>query len=105
MPPRAVYACATMIVVGMASMPYGYYEILRVVVFFFCILYAYSIISAEEKGVADFILATAIFGIALVFNPFMPCYTSRENWQVIDLFSSFLLFSSVYVLSGARGPQ
>ncbi len=70
---------AVMLFLGIADLPYGYYTILRWVVFI-----ASGVIllcDASEKRV----VSSVIFSLIMVmFNPIVPIYLEKETWQVID---------------------
>lgn len=86
--PAAIIAAITAIFLVAAAMPiwpYGYYMLLRVVVFAaggFC---AWSLWQVGRQS-----LAVALGIVALLFNPFVPAHLSREIWAVLNLASAGL---------------
>lgn len=74
---------------------YGYYQILRPVVFASAIFFAF--ISGQEFYAIPLTVLTII---AVIFNPLIPVHLSRDTWVVIDLisgacFAAYFLFFAV----------
>ena len=44
-----------------------------------------------------------MFGIAIVFNPFVPVPLPRSYWQVLDLVALVLFGILLFKLQGRRG--
>lgn len=89
---RIVATCAA---VGLAAAvlpwPYAYYQALRLGVFaagVYC--------GVQSKARCDEKLTYGLFFIALVFNPFLPVYLSREIWFPLDLVASALFAYRAY---------
>jgi hypothetical protein len=77
--------------------PYGFFTLLRFVVF---ATTAYVAWMAYKQQKEKWIW---IFGfIAVLFNPFFPIYLNRDLWNVIDLATGLFLVASVFVLKFAR---
>jgi len=77
--------------------PYGFFTLLRFVVF---AATAYVAWMAYEQQKEKWIW---IFGfLAVLFNPFFPIYLNRDLWSVIDLVVGLFLVASVFVLKFAR---
>ena len=74
---------AAMLLIAVAEMPYGYYQILRFVVCGTGTLTGYLFISSSSQKVKYFGYAFSV--IAIVFNPFMPIHFDRDNWVPVDL--------------------
>ncbi len=83
---------AVMSFIGIASLPYGYYTLLRIVVFVAAGILA--IYDLDRKNTAFFIISALI---ALIFNPIIPLYLDKDIWQVLDF------LSGVYMLVRAFG--
>lgn len=74
----------------LADNPYGYYQILRWVVFGTA---GYSAYLAYENKQAPW---TWIFGIiTILFNPIAPIYLDRGTWSVIDIVVAVILLVSI----------
>lgn len=73
--------------------PYGYYTLLRWVTCASAV--AGFIVAVQEESVAW----CWIMGIiAIVFNPAIPIYLSREIWQPIDIAAAAVLLVSIFLL-------
>ena len=84
---------AVMLFGALGQWPYGYYQLLRLVV---CGLGVY-VAAMAYKWQKQW--ATWLFGfIALLFNPLAPIHLSREIWQPIDLVCALLFVCVALVL-------
>ena len=85
---------------ALATLPYGYYQMLRWVVFAVSIYIAYK---SYKWGKA---WATWLFGgCAILFNPILPIYLSREIWQPIDVVCGILFILSPIFLKKTVGKD
>ena len=75
---------------ALADNPYGYYQFLRWAVL---IIGSYSAYLSYEKGKNGWAWIFVI--IAILFNPIIPFYLSRDIWQIIDLISGVLFLASL----------
>lgn len=76
----AIIAALMLLAAILPIWPYGYYMLLRVVVFAaggFC---AWALWQEARQP-----LAVALGIVAVVFNPFIPAHLSREVWAVLNL--------------------
>ncbi len=73
--------CAGLLLLGIASLPIGYYTLLRIVV---CITAGIVIYSEFQSALTVWII---VFGImAILFNPIIPVYLDNKGaWIPIDL--------------------
>ncbi|MCF7815717.1 MAG: hypothetical protein K9M10_03280 [Candidatus Pacebacteria bacterium] len=79
------------------GLPYGFFTLLRFVVF---AMTAYVAWIAYEQQKEKWIW---IFGfLAVLFNPFFPIYLNRGLWSIIDLLTGLFLVVSIFVLKFAR---
>ncbi|MGI6348253.1 MAG: DUF6804 family protein [Patescibacteria group bacterium] len=80
--------------------PYGFFTLLRFVVFAISAYVAWMAYEAQkEKWVW-------IFGfLAVLFNPFIVIHLNREAWSVIDLIVGIFMIISVFVLKLERKPS
>ena len=86
-----------MLVVAVFDLPYGYYTFLRLVVTVAALLIAWF-----EWANARRALWLVLMGlIALLFNPIVPVYLTREIWFFIDLAVAAIFM--VYVIVTHRG--
>jgi len=82
---------------ALAPWPYGYYQLLRFVVCGVAIYIAYMAYNWKK------IWAMWLFGfIALLFNPLIPIYLSREIWQVIDVICAVLFIVIIFTLKKTK---
>lgn len=78
-----------MLIAAVLPLPYGYYTLLRIVVSLAAAFICYSVF-IEENRVSTW---TAVFGfLALLFNPIIPVYLSRETWFALDLAGATIFF-------------
>lgn len=70
--------------------PYGYYQFLRWIIL---ITASYSAYLSYEKRKNGWTWIFAI--IAILFNPIIPFYLSKDVWQIIDLISGVLFLGSL----------
>ncbi len=67
--------------------PYGYYQLLRIVLCVSSAIVGYGFYKSKLSGWA------MSFGvIAALFNPIFPIYMARASWTGIDLIVSLLFF-------------
>ncbi len=66
--------------------PYGYYQVLRIVV---CIAAAYGAYTAftTERAAWVWVLGA----VAVLFNPIAPVYLDKETWVIPDIIAGILL--------------
>ena len=80
--------------------PYGFFTLLRFIVFAISAYVArMSYEAKKEKWVW-------IFGfLAVLFNPFIVIHFNRETWSVIDLIVGIFMIISVFVLKLEHKPS
>lgn len=76
----ALITAALLLVAVAPWWPYGFYMLLRIVVFGAGLFCGWSLWNAGRRR-----LAVALGIAALVFNPFLPAHLTREIWTVINL--------------------
>ena len=86
---KVKYLLGAFALIGVFSMPYGYYTFLRITVTMGCI---FLIIVGEhdQSRIQNLVLIV----IAILFNPVIPIYLARDLWKFIDLFISLIFFGS-----------
>ena len=79
--------------------PYGFFTLLRFVVFAISVYVAWmSYETKKEKWVW-------IFGfLAVLFNPFIVIHLNRETWSIIDLIVGVFMIISVFILKLKQNP-
>ena len=80
-PPLAIaIAPAAMMLIAIAPLPYGYYQLLRLVVAACGIWIAYFAWQ-DGKGAWALVLGVTV----LVFNPLVPIHFDRQTWAVLNV--------------------
>lgn len=93
-PAVIMYGVAGMLLFALAPLPYGYYTLLRIVV---TIFFAWSAVVSHDRHHQ---VLPWIFGLlALLFNPIVPVYLSRDIWAPIDVGAAALIIFSRNILS------
>ena len=72
---------------------YGYFQLLRLVVFLVAGYGAFGAYQNDESG-----WAVGLGVMALLFNPVFPVYLDRSTWAFIDLVCAAVLFYSPQAL-------
>lgn len=91
----AAFITALLLLVGaLASLPYGYFQALRVVVctcaaYFACVMFASD---GHSRWMGVMIV------VAIVFNPFLPIYMPRSMWQVVDIVTAIVVVMTSFAL-------
>lgn len=85
------YSAAGLLFLGALSMPSGYYDLLRWMIFFAAI---FSVYINYDLGQMPWVVAFSL--IALIFNPFIPLYLyDKFLWALIDIGSGLaFIFNS-----------
>ena len=84
---------AIMLLLALVDWPYGYYQILRLVV---CGAGGYIAYTAYEMKK---MWAVWLFGfIAVLFNPLFPIHLDRELWAVIDVICGILFLMVAFLI-------
>ena len=89
MPIAVIYITSGLLFLGAAPMPYGYYQLLRIVgtaVFVWA-----SVVAYQRKHQA---LPWVYACLAIVFNPILKITFPKELWMAIDAGSAVLLLVS-----------
>lgn len=88
MPKVVLYGAAAILLLALIPLPYGYYQLLRLVATVTFGWAAYISLQRKEE-----ILPWACGLLALMFNPLIPVYLPRELWMGIDAAAGvFLLY-------------
>ena len=86
-----------MLLLALADWPYGYYQLLRVVVCAVAVWGATLAHRMEKPG------WTWLLGVlAVIFNPVFPVHLEREIWSIIDLGAAVVLVASLRLLAPVR---
>lgn len=86
MPIAVIYIAATLLLMGAAPLPYGYYTLIRIVAAGVFVWAAY--ISHERKNeVLPWIYVIS----AIIFNPIIKIHLPKDLWAIIDIGAGILL--------------
>jgi hypothetical protein len=97
----ATIVAGVMLVGALLDLPYGYFQLLRLVV---CAVAAYGAFGAYQNDASGWTVALGV--IALLFNPVFPVYLDRSTWTVIDLIVAVVLWMSPRALAnGEASPS
>ena len=88
---------AVMLFVAVASWPYQYYTLLRIIVILVSI-YAIILTYCRQKK----LLVLPLIVTAILFNPLHPISLSRNVWLVIDIACGILFIVSAFVLRKSK---
>ena len=96
--PLPVYAvpAGLLLLAAIASLPYGYYQFLRLVVCGAAGLCAYH--SWQARGVW---MTTVLAGIAILYNPVIRIHLERADWQIIN-FATIPVFGLAWFIAKRR---
>lgn len=97
--PAIFLAPAAMSLIGLAHMPYGYYQLLRLVVAGSAALIAWR--GFERGGRAMPVLFTLT---ALLFNPVFRVHFEREQWAILNVIVA-VLYITAFVRSRQNGRR
>lgn len=75
------------LVVALADMPYGYYQLLRVLIFCTAAYLAFDAYKRSETN-----CAWVLGGISLVYNPVAKLALGRDMWSLVNL-ATILVFA------------
>ncbi|MFA5935063.1 MAG: DUF6804 family protein [Candidatus Paceibacterota bacterium] len=82
--------CSVLLLIALLNNPYGYYQILRWVITGFSVYLAYSYFQSNNKKYGW------IFTIvAILFNPILPLFFSKDIWQILDIITSGIFIFSL----------
>ena len=86
MPKQVIYLAVGFLLLGVLPLPYGYYTLLRLIA---CAVFAWAAYVSFENKKA--LLPWVFIVLALLFNPVIEVYLSKELWAAIDLGSAIFL--------------
>ena len=77
---------AILLLLCLAPMPYGYYQLVRIVAMIAFAVMAYQYYEKENVS-----LAISFCGLALLFQPFIKVALGRTLWNVVDVIVAVVL--------------
>jgi hypothetical protein len=75
----------------LADMPYGFYELVRIIALIGFAILAYN--ANEEGNQTEMIIYG---GLALIFQPFFKIALGREIWNIVDVIVGLGLLISIF---------
>ena len=75
------------LVAAYADMPYGYYTLLRIVITGLALIqvyYLFKLCGRDARSMAINLSLVAFALIAALYNPVLPVYLARSEWQIIN---------------------
>ena len=73
---------ASLLLIAVWHMPYGYYTLTRIVTCGVAVLIA---VAGLQERLTVQTWSLPLFAIAVLFNPFVPVHLSRATWFYLDL--------------------
>lgn len=96
----AAVVAAVLLLLALAPWPYGYYQFLRVAICGIGTLCGMHFIGQRETGRT---IAIAMFGMAAIFNPFLPVHLNRELWSVFNIGGVILFAFTAWKVNAGAG--
>lgn len=90
---------AAMLLLCLASMPYGYYMLVRWAAMAIFAITAFNYYAENKKE-----LAITFGALALLFQPFFKIALGRTIWNIVDVVVAILLIA-IYVKSSNNPPK
>ncbi len=82
---------AALLLLCLAPMPYGYYQLVRFVAMAIFAVMAYQYVQEKRNTLA------VVFGaLALLFQPFLKIALGRTIWNIVDVVVAILLVTLSY---------
>lgn len=85
-------ALAIVLLLCLADMPYGYYQLVRIVSITGFGIFAYD--AFQKKAVP---LAIVYIGLILLFQPFEKIALGRLLWNIVDVAVALGLLASIFI--------
>lgn len=79
-----------LLLLALLPMPYGYYTLVRICI---CLYSAFLAYKSWQKNIQLWMWIFIV--IAVLFNPIIPIYLSRELWAIIDIVVAIVFFVSI----------
>jgi hypothetical protein len=88
---------AVLLLLCLAPMPYGYYQLVR-----FVAMVAFALMAYRYYGEKKNELAITFGALTLLFQPFVKVALGRIMWNVVDVIVAILLIA-LYLKDGKEG--
>ena len=83
---------ATLFLVCLLDMPYGYYQVVRL-----CAVVGFGILAYESFCIEKGNLVILYIGLVLLFQPFIKLALGRNIWNIVDVLVAIGLIISVII--------
>ena len=83
---------AAMALLALMDMPYGYYQLLRLVV---AVSAAFLAVAAWQRASHAAVIAFAL--LALIYNPIAPLHLKREIWEWVNIGTAAVFLAGLAV--------
>ena len=98
MKPILKLAIAVLLLLCLADMPYGFYQLVRIAATAAFAYLAYDSFKSDEDGKGFFYAA-----LALLFQPFFKFALGRTMWNVVDVIVAIALF--YFIVKGLKSKD
>lgn len=98
LPPKTIQVAISilMLIAGILTLfPYGYYTLLKFVVFGTAAYTAYISFKKESR-----IIGFLSILVAILFNPFVPIYLNKEAWVIVDVVIILFFWNYNFLFKG-----
>ena len=89
---------AALLLLCLASMPYGYYQLVRFVAMVLFAVFAYNYWKNDQQP-----LAIVFIALALLFQPFMKIALGRAMWNIVDVIVALGMITLWWLGRNKRG--
>ena len=93
------YFVVALLLIGAFKLPYGYYTFLRIVVTLYTLLLAFYAHDQSKNNIMFLFM-----GIAILFNPLIPVYLSKDIWKFVDIVTAVLFIAIPLMLKETKAP-
>jgi len=89
-----LYIPVVLLFIAILNLPYGYYEILRIVITVFAAFFAFKLSTIKQNG-----LMLIMMVIIVLFNPISPMHLDKGLWMLLDVVSAIVFLISLSRIS------
>lgn len=89
-----LYIPVALLLVAILNLPYGYYEMLRIVITVFAVFFAFKLSTIKQNG-----LMLIMIAIIVLFNPISPMHLDKGLWMILDVVSAIVFLISLSRIS------
>ena len=89
---------AALLLLCLAPMPYGYYQLVRFVAMVLFAVFAYNYWKNDKQP-----LAIVFIALALLFQPFMKIALGRAMWNIVDVIVALGMITLWWLERNKRG--